>query len=242
MRDGFRLTHKAASFELLVTFPSHMRLALACFAAGFLGIGLLYPCTALGQRASGPSLSTTFRTSSPSPSEYATSVSKTLSFDIPLDDRQSLKLSAEYVKATSLPKVYERQLNLKPSWKFKAVPLTIGYSYALTDPDHRLVPIVGVGLSYYLCRSKRLDAPAAGNLDEDIMASPRSMDPSFHEGIGMGYGAQATLGLRFDLNRHLFLTAQSRARYVDGFAFTPGSDLGTEFTDVDFSLGFGFKL
>ncbi len=38
--------------------------------------------------------------------------------------------------------------------------------------------------------------------------------------------------------------AQGRARYVHGLAFTARSEkrFGTEFTNIDFSLGFGFKF
>ena len=211
-----------------------LRSSFAFLAASLLVLAVLCPA-AHAQRLDGPSIMTSVRASELS---SGVSVSKTFSYQLPLDDRQAIVLSAEHVRVTTLPGEIGRQVNAKPTWKFTGLPLTVGYSYALTDPEQPVVPIIGAGVSYYVCRSKLMAMPGAG----DALATSAAADPSYRKGLGMGYGAQATLGLRVDVSRDLFVLAQGRARYVNGRAFSPGSDLGAEFTHLDFALGFGFKF
>lgn len=204
-----------------------MRLPLCIRLTGFVLLGglVLCPSKVCGQASS-------------------LSLSHTLSLHIPVTARQSVVLSTEYMHVESLPDPLAEQLYAKPAWRYKAIPLTIGYSYALTDPDKRIVPVVGVGVSAYFGSAKQLDAP--GGLEmlhsgEAFSASPRL---SYHQRLGVGYGAQATLGLRADLNRYLFVLAEGRARYVNGLAFTAHDayDFRSEFTKIDFAVGFGFKF
>lgn len=210
-----------------------LRSSFALLAATLLVLAVLCPA-ARAQVSDGPSIMTSVRASELS---SGVSVSKTFSYHVPLDDRQALVLSAEHVRVTTLPGELGKQVHAKPTWKFTGLPLTAGYSYALTDPERRVVPIVGAGLSYYVCRSKQLAMP-----DADAALAAPAAGTSYRKALGMGYGAQATLGLRVELSRDLFMLAQGRARYVNGRAFSPGSDLGAEFTHLDFALGFGFKL
>lgn len=172
------------------------------------------------------------------------SISNTLSFSVPLSARQSLVFSTEYMQVESFPKPLAEQLYVKPTWRYKAVPLTIGYSYALTDPTRRIVPVVGVGVSAYFGAAKQLDTPGSMAMRHSGEAfEAASSRLVYHKGLGVGYGVQATLGLRADLNRHLYALAQGRARYVNGLAFTPHEyDFRSEFTKVDFAVGFGFKF
>ena len=65
----------------------------------------------------------------------------------------------------------------------------------------------------------------------------------YHEQSGLGYGVQATLGIHAEVNRHVYLLAQGRARYVDGLALTANDyNFHSTFTRIDFALGFGFKF
>lgn len=205
-------------------WPSCIRL-IGCLLLGGL---VACPSTAHGQVAS--------RTSS--------AISKTFSLSVPLGGRHALVVSTEYMRASSFPKPLAEQLYVKPAWRYKGVPVTLGYSYALTNPDRRIVPVVGVGVSCYFGSAKQLasysEVPFMLHSGQDPSASPRF---AYHQRAGVGYGVHATLGLRAELNRHLFVLAEGRARYVNGLAFTTSDyDFGTEFSRLDFALGFGFKF
>ena len=172
------------------------------------------------------------------------SISNTISFSVPLSARQSIVFSTEYLRVESFPKPLAEQLYVKPAWRYKAVPITIGYSYALADPNRRIVPVVGVGVSAYFGSVKQLGAPGSTTMRHSgetfETASPRL---SYHQRLGVGYGAQVSLGLRADLNRHLYALAEGRARYVNGLAFTPNDyDFRSEFIKIDFAVGLGFKF
>ena len=145
------------------------------------------------------------------------------------------------MKSTSAPSDLAEQVQAKPAWDLKAVPLTFGYSYELADPSKGIVPVVGLGLSYYFCEVKKHELMDAGSmLYVSIPGTPDEVEKE----RGMGYGVQATLGLRTDIARNLFIQAQSRARYINGFAFMGehADDLGMEFTKIDVTLGFGYKF
>ena len=150
------------------------------------------------------------------------------------------------MRVESFPKALAQEFFAQPAWRYKAIPITLGYSYALTNPDRRIVPVVGVGVSLYFGSVKQL-----GYVDEmdtirhsaDVMV-PSDAPLSFQHFLGVGYGAQATFGFRADLNRYLFIQAQGRARYINGLGFT-SSDVHayrSEFTKLDFAIGFGFTL
>ena len=148
------------------------------------------------------------------------------------------------MRLESIAKPFAEQLHVKPAWRYKGLPITVGYSYALTNPNRRIVPVVGVGVSCYLGSAKQLESyntlPSMRHSGEDVSTSPRL---EYHEQPGLGYGVQATLGVRADVNRHVYLLAQGRARYVDGLAFTPNDyNFHSQFTRIDFALGFGFKF
>ncbi|MFQ5569490.1 MAG: hypothetical protein ACE5G0_07430 [Rhodothermales bacterium] len=176
----------------------------------------------------------------------SSSVSKTLSFSFPLTQRQSIVLTTEYMRVESFPKSLANQFNGMPAWRYKAVPITVAYSYALTPPTRRLVPIVGVGVSLYLGSAKQLETYEEMDGMRHSAEDFSTQEPrfSFREHLGIGYGAQATLGLRANLNRHLFVQMQGRASYINGLGFTGGnvSDFRSEFAKLDFALGLGLKL
>lgn len=174
----------------------------------------------------------------------SSSIARTFSLSFPVAPRHAVVVSAEYLNMESLPEPLAEQLYVKPAWRYKAIPITLGYSYALTDPNKRIVPVVGVGLSGYLGSVKQLDAydaaPFMLHSGETLPHSPRL---AYHQKLGIGYGAQVSLGVRADLHRNLFVLVQSRARYVNSLAFTTTNyDFHARFTRVDFAVGFGFKF
>ena len=207
-----------------------MRLPLCIRLTGCVLLGGLFLCPS---RVCGQTVSST-----------KSAVSKTISLNFPLSARQSFVVSTEYMRVESFPKPFAEQLYVKSAWRYKGVPITVGYTYALTNPNRRIVPVVGVGVSCYLGSVKQLesysDAPSMLHSGEELSSSLRL---EYHERTGVGYGVHATLGLRADLNRYMFVLAQGRARYINGLAFTASDyDFRTEFSKVDFVIGFGFKF
>ena len=189
--------------------------------------------------ASAQSVTTMMRTSS---SRGLTS-SKSVSVHFGVGSRQSVSVSGEYVRDTSFPDVFTQVLKGKQTWKLKAVPLTVGYSRYLADPDQRVVPILRGGLSYYFTRMKALD-PTEGPAGLVYSRAATEVKRSFEKRYGMGFGAEAALGLRASLTRQTFVLAEGRGRFVHGLAFTHegGEDLNSRFAQVDFSVGVGFKF
>ncbi len=161
------------------------------------------------------------------------SVAKLVSLHYELDDRQSLSVSTELLKVASFYFEY-RGFEEQPVWKFKGVPLTISYERVLADPSRRIVPVVGVGVSYYLAQMKQRTP------GEELDAL--SFDESIHVKRGMGWGAQATWGIRTTLTDRSFLQLQGRYRLIDGFGFTGDEYGAARFGVFDFVVGIGFKL
>jgi hypothetical protein len=163
------------------------------------------------------------------------SVSKLLSFHFPLSSRQAITVGTEVV---SLSSFYVKTLGTesKPDWKFKGLPITLGYEYTLTDPGRRFVPVVGAGISYYVFSLRQRDPSV---MPEDV-----ALDSSagLVNRAGMGLGFQATLGLRTHITRHLFVQAQGRYRYLNGLALTGGDVSEEHFPMFDFAVGFGVRL
>ena len=207
-----------------------MRLPLCIRLTGCMLLGFIFLCPS---KVCGQTVSSAKST-----------ISKTFSLNFPLAERHTFVVSTEYMKVQSLPKPFAEQLYVKPAWNYTGVPITVGYSYALTNPNRRIVPVVGVGVSCYLGSVRQLesysDAPSMLHSGEELSSSPRL---EYHDRTGVGYGAQATLGFRADVNRYMFLLAQGRARYVNGLAFTINDyDFRAEFSKIDFVVGFGFKF
>lgn len=159
------------------------------------------------------------------------SVSGILSFSRPIGERQSLRLSTEFVRMS--PAYVKMEGSGQPDWKFKGVPITFGYEYTLRDDQRRMVPFVGIGVSCYLSQaSQRLDAGARA----------ASGSGGYLREYGVGYGTQTTLGLRTNLNRHLSVVAEGRYRFVNGLALRGQNPDQAEFPLFDFAIGFGFKF
>jgi hypothetical protein len=206
----------------------------SCSCARLAGCTLLCLLFCLSARLSyAQSLSTLVSSSG---STDGVAVSKSLQIDFPIDSRSAFFIGGEYVRDTSMPDAFVDEVKGKHSWKFKAVPVTIGYMHALTSQEATVVPVVGVGLSYYFCRAKQHETAPGPAFDANVLGK------NFEKRYGMGYGAEATLGLRAELSRHIFVLAEGRGRYVNGLAFAEGDDLGAQFVKFDFSIGFGFNF
>lgn len=176
----------------------------------------------------------------------SSSISKTLSFSFPLSSREAVTLSTEYLYVSSLPSAFAstftKQLGGKPTWRMKAVPVTVSYSYKLARPKKGITPVFGLGLSYYFSDTKQINASGE---DVGLLYGREDLDHlNVNSSWGMGYGAEATLGLHIDVTRHMFAQVQGRARYVNslGFIGKRGADPRCEFTKLDFAIGFGVKL
>jgi outer membrane protein W len=161
------------------------------------------------------------------------SASRILTFNLAVGDRHSIAISAEYLRLTSFNfELYG--FRAQPDWKFSGVPLTVSFEHFLTDPSKRFVPVVGAGFSYYLSLVKtRHNGPSSNGL-QPVLQSSKAM--------GMGWGAQATMGFRTRLYRTTFVQFQGRYRLVDGLAFMGSRSSEARFGHFDFAVGFGFSF
>ncbi len=161
-------------------------------------------------------------------SASSASFSNILSLHIPLRGRQALGISTELVRLSSF---YVKMTNFEgeADWKFQGVPVTLSYEYTLPTVG-RFSPVVGAGASVYLSKLKQ------------AMASSVPTERRFDRQLGVGYGLQATFGLKTMLNRRLFLLAQGRYRYVNSTAFLGGGRYNAAFPVLDVALGFGFSF
>lgn len=163
------------------------------------------------------------------------SFGKSLRFTYALGDRHALTLGTEYFDFGSQDGYkIEGVMQQKDTWKYRAVPIQVGYEYTLTDPNRRIVPVVGAAVAYQFSYAREIV-----DYREGMFGGVR---PVYDKRYGMGFGGQLSFALRANVSRSMFLQAQSRLCYVDGLAFTSREDFGTRFSKVDFSIGAGFRL
>jgi len=166
-----------------------------------------------------------------SSSGYASSA-HTVSLRLPLGGPHALNVSGEYFRASSVPREYERRFRLESDWKYRSVPITFSYSYSLPALTPRLHPVVGVGISSHVFSERtRRDGVPGGETAT-----------GFDQHYGVQLGAEASMGMRMVISRHVFLLAQSRFRYVGDFSQMPAHSMYGPFTVLDFSFGVGFEL
>lgn len=163
------------------------------------------------------------------------SFSKFFSVRYALAPGQELVFGAELDRFTSFSSKSVELAGREPEWKFKGLPVTVGYVHRLGRADWPVTPEVGVGVSAVLCKTSLRDyEPVELGLREGPLKT---------RGYGAGYGAQATLGLRGDVGERFFYLAQGRLRYVNGFGFTGGTDrFDNEFAKFDFAVGMGVNF
>ncbi len=165
------------------------------------------------------------------PTGFSTSA-HTVSLRFPLGGPHALNLSGEYFRASTLSRAYERRMQVESDWKFRSIPITLSYSYALPALNRRMTPVVGMGVSthFYYERTRRDGLPAS--------AAPQAFDAHY----GVGVGAEATVGMRVLMTPRVFVLGQSRLRYVGHVAQRSARSMHGPFTLLDFSMGIGFEL
>lgn len=170
--------------------------------------------------------------------------SHTVSFDIPMSDRQTISFGAGYDRFSSFLEDATLKVFGRPTWKMRAIPISVSYKFNLLDPKRRLIPVAEFGMSFYFSGMRIYENENTSDVDVSVEARPfteiqRALPPR-ESRLGMGYGVHAGLGLRYDLNRDVFVIAQSRLRYINGLGLS--YDNRAEFSQVDFVVGFGFKF
>ncbi|MEM1126813.1 MAG: hypothetical protein AAGI71_09195 [Bacteroidota bacterium] len=177
------------------------------------------------------------------------STDKMFTVSFPIGPQQSLGFSTGYVRATPFP---ERAANgagglqTRTAWRFKAVPVMVSYARTFGNPNARWVPVASVGFAYLFSslRAARLAQLGGDGYAPIEQALVPTQSASFTERLGVGYGAEASIGLRANIDQNVFLLIQQRLCYVNSLAFTPSSaqGLSTSFTRLDFSVGLGFSF
>ena len=166
--------------------------------------------------------------------------SKAVTVSFPLGGRHAFNVRAEYFRTASIPKLNESVWDIQADWKFRAVPVTASYTYALPTPTSQLVPVLGAGVSLY--PFKETHAAGFGVSQASSVSVPGS-NLNLQDTYGVKYGAELSLGLRTQVTPHLFLLAQGRYRYINCSAQSSVGDYGSGPVNVlDFSVdvGFGF--
>lgn len=216
----------------LIVFVAFVFLVVAPASAQTPGLDVLSN-TGTGRKAPAGALGSPGNTMESSTTSFA----QLLSFHINLSERQSVGINTEFLKLASFyfrMRGYEEQ----PDWKLKAVPITLTYERILSAPTNKVVPVVGVGVSYYLTQLKtRLPESVTG---PQLSTTP--IDSYVERYVGMGIGAQATAGIRARISRQTFLQLQARYRLVDGLGVTPTKNADASFGVFDFAIGFGFSI
>lgn len=161
------------------------------------------------------------------------SFGKSFGFAYALGERHAITLGTEYFDFGSFDGFSLDGHKQKDTWKYRSIPVRVGYEYTLTNPSRPLVPVVGAALSYQFSYAREI----VGYRNEPI--GPRAV---YDKRYGMGFGGQLSVALRANVTRKMYLQAQSRLCYVNGLAFTSRDDFGTRFGKVDFSIGAGFRL
>ena len=168
--------------------------------------------------------------------------SKAVTVSFPLRGRQAFNIRAEYFRTASLPKLNEKIWDVEADWKFRSVPITASYTYALPSTSEEIVPVVGAGVSAHFFKETRaaeydafqfLEAP--GNLVGDNL--------QLNDTFGLKYGAELSLGIRTQVTPHLFLMAQGRYRYINCSvqSYHNGFNSGpVKVFDFSLDIGFGF--
>lgn len=170
--------------------------------------------------------------------------SKAVTVSFPLRGRHAINVRAEYFRTASIPKLNEKVWDVKADWKFRSVPITASYTYALPSPTSRLIPLLGAGVSAHIFKETHAigygsTAVGPGGLALAVMSSELNLQDTY----GVKYGAELSFGLKTKVTQHLFVLAQGRYRYINCSAQSAVTNYGRGPVNVfDFSLdvGFGF--
>jgi len=204
-------------------------------------------CFLVGKKVCAQKVATYLLDTAPSTSSFESyrisfsTSSKAVTVSFPLGGRHAFNVRAEYFRTASIPKLNEKVWDVKADWKFRSVPITASYTYALPSPTSRLVPVVGAGVSAHIFK----ETHAAGFGTQPFITAPIvPVDLNLQDTYGVKYGAELSLGLRTQVTPHLFLMAQGRYRYINCSAQSSSlGNYGSGAVNVfDFSVDIGFGL
>lgn len=169
--------------------------------------------------------------------------SKAVTVSFPLGGRHAVNVRAEYFRTASIPKLNEKVWDITADWKFRSVPITASYTYALPSPSSRVTPMVGAGMSAHIFKETHADGFGLGAFGVSDPLNFSAPELNLQDTYGLKLGAEVSLGLRTQVTPHLFLLAQGRYRYINCSSQSALSNFGQGPVNVlDFSIdvGFGF--
>ena len=137
--------------------------------------------------------------------------SRAVTVSFPFRGPHAFNLRAEYFRTSSLPKTLERLHDVKADWKFRSVPVTASYTYALPSPASWVFPVAGIGLSAHMYRQTEKIDPLTGQPFRTLFGDEQNAGtPFFADKEGLNLGAEVSLGLIMNLSQDIFVMAQSR--------------------------------
>jgi outer membrane protein W len=151
------------------------------------------------------------------------SYSRMVSLGWSVSRKRTAAISLEKMKVSSFSYKLEGGRSEKPDWYFRSIPITFSLSQDIGNPDWRITPVVGVGMSVYLSKTR---------------SRIQNTDNAFERHLGAGFGGQATFGLRTKVTDNTFVFSQARYRMIDGLAFS-AHETDYRFGLFDFAVGFG---
>lgn len=166
-----------------------------------------------------------------------------LSVHYHIDSHHAIGLGTELLK-TAASGLYAQNLfdgsgnrtgfiPLAIAWKFKGIPIKIGYEYTALAANKNFRPAFGIGVSYFMSKVEAQTTNLASSLLDEQKTARK----------GRGYGVHAHLALHTQLYKRLSLISQARYRYADGMAFSDRKgDVKVEFTGFDLSLGIEWSI
>lgn len=167
---------------------------------------------------------------------------KALTVSFPLRGSHAINLRAEYFRSASVPKAFELAHLFRADWKFRSVPVTASYTYALPSPASWIFPVAGVGLSAHVYRQTEKIDRALGVAFHSVEREAGDVsEPYYANTRGLNFGAEASLGFIVNLGDHMFMMSQWRYRYVA----CPDHRYGYNYNSLnvlDFSMDFGFQF
>lgn len=168
--------------------------------------------------------------------------SKAITVSFPLRGPHAFNVRAEYFRTSSLPRTLERLHGIKADWKFRSVPVTASYTYALPSPTSWIFPVAGIGLSAHMYRQTEKIDPLTGQPFRKVFGESEDIaSPFFADKTGLNVGAEISLGLIMNLSENIFVMAQSRYRYVACSRHRYGYNYNA-LNVLDFSMDVGFQF
>ncbi len=144
-----------------------------------------------------------------------------------------------------MPKLTEKLYDVEADWKFRSIPVTFSYTYALPSTSTRVVPVIGVGIAAHFFKETHMENNTASVIPGFV--GPSSMafftNGTNRDRFGLKYGAEVSLGVRTQVTRHIFLMSQGRYRYVNCSIQSLMSKYGSGPVSIlDFSVDIGFEF